>query len=45
MGSCITAGGREWNDTGRKVDTRILEGQLLVLVTGFELMVRRTRRC
>jgi hypothetical protein len=45
MGSCITARGREWDDAGREVDSCFLEGQLLVLVTGFELMVRRIRRC
>ena len=34
MGSCVTAGRREWDDFGREVDSCFLEGQLLVLVIG-----------
>jgi hypothetical protein len=30
MGSCVTAGGREWDDIGREVDSCFLEGQYLV---------------
>ena len=29
MGTCFTAGGREWDDVGREVDACFLEGQYL----------------
>jgi hypothetical protein len=29
MGSCVTAGGREWDDVGREVDSCVSEGQYL----------------
>jgi hypothetical protein len=38
MGSCVTPGGREWDDVGGEVDACFLKGQLQVLFTGSELM-------